>query len=285
MLSVCATIGLAVGWGGLLRCRAALRGTTLTTAWWTAAGALGFWTSVWFAAVYSATTPAVESRLWHLASVAALCPLVAVLGARRPVNNVWPAFVLLPLVFVLGMPALTSLWRGGAATLRIETPSAVGFALVLVMGAGNYLFTRLSLPALFVAAAVALPVFPLTDFGSGGTPADFAGWSGVCVGLAGSTGWLLMRRRDESPPPHERIWTEFRNLYGVVWAKRVMDRINWTAHEERWPARLELSGLVWTGDDVDEAERRRIIARLEHTFGWLLKRFVDARWIAERGGG
>lgn len=227
-----------------------------------------------------------SGHLWYLVGVAALCPLVAVLGARRPVDRVWPAFVLLPLFLVLGLPAISSFWRGTPAPLQLETPTVVGFAIVLVMGAGNYLFTRLSLPVSLLAAGIALLVYPLTEFGTATnrSPVDSAGYAGVCLGLAAASAFVLMRRRNDGLPPHERLWVDFRNAFGIVWAKRVMDRINWTAREEGWPARLDFAGLVWTQDAPGEDEKRRTIDRLTDTFRWLLKRFVDEAWIDRRLG-
>ena len=69
-----------------------------------------------------------------------VCASVACRGARSPVCRVWPVFVVLPLVAVLAVPVIATLWNhGGDVPLEIETPILIGFLLITVMGTGNYL--------------------------------------------------------------------------------------------------------------------------------------------------
>lgn len=287
MLPILAILGLAAAWFVLFRTEPVVRGTTLKPVWGISLAALTIWTGAigcrW--AFDFDATPQHSSHLCYVVAIATLAAFVMVLGARRPIDKVWPWFVLLPLVLVLMLPSWTNRLWGPDSPLRLETPRVLGFAVVLVMGIGNYLFTRLSLPALLLGTAIVLLVYPSTDYGTGSSYATALDYAGICLGLAAVSGWLLMRSRPDDLQPQERIWADFRNSYGIVWAKRVMDRVNWTAAEEKWPLRLDLHGVVWTNAEATDAEREHAIERLRATFGWLLKRFVDEGWMERRGEG
>jgi hypothetical protein len=154
----------------------------------------------------------------------------------------------------------------------------VGFLLVLVMGSGNYVGTRYTLAALLYASAIGLIVLPSTVPGR-------TDWQSVLrtIGTLLFAGGLLSaflsaRRKPPDVPDYDRIWLAFRDAYGVVWAKRVLERVNWSAREEKWAAELTFTGLAWKADPTED-ERRKTIERLNHTFEWLLKRFVSDDWI------
>ena len=96
----------------------------------------------------------------------------------------------------------------------------------------------------------------------------------------------------------DQLWLDFFDTFGVVWGRRIQDRVNFIAEKERWPTGLELHGFVWTNppeqpslqtmtDEVraiTDVARAATEARIEHTFRWLLRRFVDPQWIDERLG-
>ena len=96
----------------------------------------------------------------------------------------------------------------------------------------------------------------------------------------------------------DQLWLDFFDTFGVVWGRRIQDRVNFIAEKERWPTRLELQGFIWTGTSeepslqaltdevgaITDPARAVAEARIEHTFRWLLRRFVDPPWIDERLG-
>ncbi len=56
---------------------------------------------------------------------------------------------------------------------------------------------------------------------------------------------VIVRSTSQEPGP-ERVWRDFQELFGIVWMKRAMDRINIEfAEREQWPARL--GPTVWSG--------------------------------------
>ncbi len=279
--------GFLVAVMALIRALPRLRGTTLLAAWGAAALTLAAWVGSWVLTHVMETIAdsSAAGHLWYGVAVLALCPPVAVLGARRPVSHAWPWFVLLPLVSVFSIPSLTVIWRDGTSSpLQLETPMLLGLVLVLVMGVGNYVSTRHTLPALLYGTAVALLILPATQFGPpcGWSPGDCRTAGTLCFGLAAAAVIWTTRDNRESARGSECVWRDFRDTFGLVWAKRVMERVNWSAREENWSATLDLAGLNWATGDLSDEDRRHTRDRLEQTFRWLLKRFVDDRWLEAR---
>ena len=266
-----------------------LRQTTLPTATWCAIGGLAI------AACAQSVELANPSESngwvdlgWYFAAVILLCPGIAVLGARRPGASTWAFFVLLPLVLVLMWPAVASFQVARLADpLEIESPALVGVCLVLVMSGGNYFGTRYTLSMLYFAAALILMVVPMSvaapDFFPERSAARFVASLGLLLALA-ETNRRSRAVPDDDVSRFDVLWFDFMDSFGVVWAKRVMDRVNESARHENWTRRLELHGFVPHGEPSTPAEEARTEERMEHTFRWLLKRFVNPEWIDARLG-
>lgn len=282
-----ASIGAAVlGLAGLLVLLAGggLRDTTLRGAWAWAIVAVAGWFAVGLLTV-SRSPAGWLDRGWYVAAVLTLTPFVHVLGARRPVVRSWNGFVLLPMLAVLGLPVVTSGdWN---TPFEVELPPLLGFLLVLVMGAGNYFGTRFTLPVLVLAAGLAVAVvagsnerlvlIPNTETAR----LVAVGFFGVAVILAGRRAGHPEPEGEaaEEPEPRlELLWIDFRDLFGIVWAKRVMDRVNESLRTAGLETRLDLDGIRWTDGERPEAERV-----IQGTFAWLLKRFVDPPFAARYG--
>lgn len=231
-------------------------------------------------------SPRSRSAAQYLAAVMLLTPFIAILGARRPGANAWPWFVVLPLVMVLQWPSISQLMSGNSETaIEIPTPTLIGFTFVLVMGTGNYFGTLNTGSALICAVGTLLVVLPLTDWVSAqNTWALPAG----CILLTFAAS-LLPGRYSEAPPLVDReeadlnqLWADFRDLYGIVWAKRVMDRVNQFAERERWDVRMSLDGFV----NTDGHPAAVVADRPVQNLCWILRRFVDPvflqRYLPER---
>lgn len=223
---------------------------------------------------------------WYFAAVMLLCPGIAVLGARRPGASAWTFFVLLPLVLVLMWPAVASFQVARPTDpIEIEVPALVGFGLVLIMSGGNYFGTRYTTSTLYYAAAIVFLVAPMSaavpDVFPERATARFIASLAILLAIAETN-------RRSNPAPDDGIsrldvlWFDFMDSFGMVWAKRVMDRVNETARHEKWALQLELHGFVPTAESPSAEELRRTHERIEHTFRFLLKRFVDPEWINER---
>ena len=131
--------------------------------------------------------------------------------------------------------------------MSLETPTVFGFGLVLLMGSGNFLGTR------FATSAVLLLIGSLEIFLS------CSGWNILpeidkpsqrlsAVNLLQLAVLLpfLQSTRHESRHRVNRLWDDFRNFFGLVWALRMVERINALAVQQRWTIRLSLEGFPET---------------------------------------
>ena len=193
--------------------------------------------------------------------------------------------MLVPLLLVLGLPAAAQ-WRaaGRGDRLLLEWPMLLGYLLVLVMGVGNYIGTRRTAAALLYGIALVLAILPLAREAIGlSFHEELCRWWATAMLACG----LMLGsapRRGVARPGYDRLWLDFRDTFGIVWAKRVADRMNDAGRAQGWPVRLEMHGLAWREGAISEDERRQALAALDHTLRWLLKRFVTPEWIEIRLG-
>jgi hypothetical protein len=278
---------LAVGAGAFVLTAAfgfrVVRFTSLMTAWrWLLAAEL---------AVIAMTATDLVAGLWPgqsadygwcLTSILLLCPPVAVLGARRPGVRFWSVFILMPMVVILSWPIWTLALQGAElAGLELETPTVVGFLLVLLMGGGNYLGTRFARSALLWFLGT-LDLF-LSCTGWEIWPAGLASYrrqTAVCLlTLAVYVAWLNPPRTQ----PRNRInrlWDDFRHHFGLLWGLRMVERINALAIQEKWTARIAWNGF----NETDDGKLPFNEAEIETACRWLFRRFVDDAWISRRLG-
>ncbi|MCA9049752.1 MAG: hypothetical protein KDA89_13545 [Planctomycetaceae bacterium] len=261
----------------------------------------------------------VTAAFQYFAVVMTLTPYVHMLGARRPGVRAWPWFVVCPLVLVLLWPAVSQLTTGRSDfPVEIPSPTVFGFLLVLLMGTGNYFGTSLTSASLAAAAGTTLVLLPTTEWMS--FENDWAFSAGcVLIAFAGTLipqhffvrhpeksadstaedGTIIAgtRRTGESEAPTEPtgdaqlLWADFRDVYGMVWAKRVADRVNQFAQRENWNVRLSVFGFVAASQcretaGADSAElpcvpSSDIPERSVRVLCWVLRRFVDPPFIAQ----
>lgn len=248
-------------------------------------------------------TAAARSSLHYLSATMLLAPMTAVLGARRPGANAWPWFVVLPLILVLQWPSLSQLVNSsGREAIEIGTPAVLGALLVLLMGFGNYFGTRNTLSAALTAGAMICSLLPVSGWVSSDSIIPL-----FTSPLIAAASVLAVRRVNQlralptttAREAADRLWLTFRDFYGIVWAKRVMDRVNQFASRERWGTRLTLDGYSdsdplqpetmsvgsgtsesrtatpgMPGADVSDLPERPIAVLC-----WILKRFSSSAWM------
>lgn len=183
---------------------------------------------------------------WYFAASSMLCPWIAVLGAKRPGSRVWGWFILFPLLIVLMWPAMASAsatLRGAA--LEMESPALAGFVLVLLMGAGNYLGTKFWLGSSLLAVSVLVVVvgtLSLFHF-EFSNEQELRACATMTLGISFVRVRTSALRKRETDKTFDTIWRDFRDWFGIVWARRIQDRINKTAESESWSCRLAYSGF------------------------------------------
>ena len=277
------SVELLLAWWVVWNARKALNKTTLISAWTWSLLALTLWSTTWtFDSLFAAVSSQMGDHLWYASALIALCPAISVLGSRRPGSRVWNSFIMLPMLLTLGWPVITLAFQGSELRgLQLETPQLVAFCLVLVMGVGNYVGTGFTLPALIYGASVIALVASMSLV----APLFLANreithfWTTAFFAAS-----ILLARRTVAPPSpncFDTVWLDFFDTFGIVWGRRIQDRVNFVMQKEKLPVKLDLHGFVWNDELAANAE---VEARIEHALRWLLRRFVDPAWIDERLG-
>ena len=217
--------------------------------------------------------PAARAVFWPYAAVtASMCPLVALFGAKRPQSGPWQ-FVVLGLWIILMLPALESLVVG-----RSEPDTAglrVAFMWVLVAcGVVNYMATRFAFAATLAAVAQGLCVARLLC----PLPAAWAPTVDLTAAVLAALAvvachWPLPRPANRA----DRLWLDFRDRFGAVWALRVMVRMNVLTEHRGWPVRVRWSGFI-----LDPQATPVEVESFQRSFTMLLRSFVSKSWVQQR---
>jgi hypothetical protein len=288
---------LVPGACALALAQAKVRHTTLKPVWcWWAISGLVLAAAVLVSALKESA--GIADQLWYLAAVLLLCPLIAALGARRPGDVAWAFFVIIPLVLVLEWPAVSMMMTSDIhEPLVLQTPAVIGVFLVLLMGAGNYLGTRFTLAVILLSAAVTcfvLSVCELRPERLAAVQLRYVGCIPLVLAICSAIASLL--RWNTSEVGIRRVWSDFRDSFGIVWSRRVAERFNLMATREKLDMRMRHDGPAVENATaevrmLDSAETScrgdAILAcsrREEQILRWILKRFVDDEWLNTRFG-
>ena len=233
----------------------------------------------WFVALSESTTRA----LYYVAATAAFCPLMAVLGAKRPQNIGWQ-FIVVSLwgVFVLPVGEMLVLWQGAELD---EGPARRWFAVILLgVGLTNYALTKFGSAALLATVGQTLLSLPHLPFRIADWPWHFS-MGNLCIALA--VLYAFFQTRSGHTPPEtdlsqdadnwNGVWRDFRDAFGMVWSLRVMERVNATGKLCNWS-----DELTWFGFGKSEPIPEEESEERERTMRTLLRRFVSSDWIDQR---
>jgi len=199
-----------------------------------------------------------------------LCPLMAVLGAKRPQHRGWQ-WVVLSLWIVLVWPAAQAVLL--PAGIRVELFAAWKLFLWGLIGLGllNYLPTQNWRAAILIALGQILLLREHLWLGESPSPE----WNQpIGVGCLLSAALLISTRRKvaaNSLDPRTASWLRFRNSFGAFWALRILGRVNQTAEHSDWPLRLDWSGFATQEDRPLTQEQWE---EFEQAWATLLRRFV-----------
>lgn len=266
---------------GLWNQRRVLKETTLVSAaGWCAAAAAAI-AAVEVLEALSGEPASWISPLRFCAAALVLCPIVSVLGSKRPQHRPWN-FVVLSLWGVLSLNALTALamQRGGGYVLG--DARAWLLWVLIFMGLANYLPTRNWSAALFIAIGQVLLFAPHLPLLRGAIwlqrlPAmPSLALVFFAVGLAVVRWSSNSTRIKERVQSFDRLWLDFRDLFGLLWGLRMQERVNAASTAAKWGVQLN-----WDGLEPGElpAQHRQ---PLRQAMTGLLRRFVSHEWIAAR---
>jgi hypothetical protein len=263
----------------LLRQRADLQGTTLVAPWWWALASLLLISSaVAWIAVGGRAADGWTTHILYLAGTSSFCPLMALLGAKRPQDGAWQ-FVVLTLWVVLLLPSGETLLYHPGAMLRLHP--ARGWFLWILIGLGlfNALPTRHWFSALLAVGGQVLLLWEQLPIASNYFAAQ------PLVALALFVAALLIGsfngRATRGLGDWNRVWLDFRDSFGTLWSLRVAERFNAAALQYDWPVRLHWRGFV-AAPDIESAQSIAPNAAMQVTLWGLLRRFVSSAWVRHR---
>lgn len=277
--------GLAI-WGVCLLAwsRPSLAKTTLTLPWiWSLAALAGIIGCELWVELALPAEHWLASHLRYAAGCLTFAPLMAVLGAKRPQHRGWQ-FVVLCLLAVLLLPSAEALLFVPGRSLSLFGARPWFLVILLSVGILNYLFTRWWPSALLYAAGQCLLLaeqwpwpFPVTAW------SVTAGVACLILALALVRSGIPPRRAVEHPV--DRLWLDFRDAYGALWALRVAERFNAAADLYDWEVHLGWQGMLpreKTGRQVAEVDQQE---SMDQVLDNLLRRFVSPAWIQTRRSG
>ena len=270
------------------------RGTTaVPAAWWAGGAALAFAVESAVRASGGLTDPASQASARLAVAAFSLCPIMSLLGAKRPQHGVWQ-FIVASLAGIIALPAAS------AALVRPGSPPDVHalqrwFMLALVLVAAmNFAATRHGVAALVVAVGQLILIrqfMPFVDSLKQQRAAldAVAAWlvaTGAIVAAAQSWLWPAQQRVVGSELASRRgggadlaafdaAYLALRETLGAAWTLRIAERFNAVAESRGWPCRLRFDGLH-VGGDPDDREWRGDALRTGRA---LLRRFVSTDWM------
>lgn len=279
-----------------------VRGTTaVPAAWWAFAAALVFAVEAAIRAGGGLADPAAQAIARLMVAAVAVCPIMSLLGAKRPQHGVWQ-FIVASLAGILALPAAS------AALVRPGSPPDVHalqrwFMLALVLVAAmNFAATRHGVAAGLVAIGQLILIRQFMPFVEAGRHADpwldavAAGLVATGAAIAAAQSWLWPVRWLPARRPvtgvsarHEgeadlaalvAAYLALRETLGAAWTLRIAERFNAVAESRGWPCRLRFDGLHMDGD----AKGCEWHADAIRTGRALLRRFASPPWMRRHTG-
>jgi hypothetical protein len=256
-----------------------LRGTTLTApALWAVASLASIGAGeAWLAWRGPAVEPLTASLLRYAAAVSTFCPVMAVLGAKRPQDGAWQ-WVVLSLWIILLVPAGQAMATNSGDRLELFGAWQILIGVLIAMGLLNYLPTKYAAAAILLAIGQTLLLAPFLFDAADALASRRVGIMGI-LGAAALVLESSRRRRratsdDAEPTPLEQLnqrWFALRDGWGAFWGLRIMQRVNQSAELGHWPVRLSWwDGLSSSMDaDVDQP----VLEPIQQTLDSLLWRF------------
>lgn len=286
-----ASLTLVVGVFVLLSRRRLIGQTTLVAAWWWTLAALVAWSLVELADAlgWPRDKRGLIAALRFSAVGLTFCPVVALIGAKRPQHAAWN-FVVVALWGIVALPAAEAVFLQGRMPIGLAR-GAFLWTLILLLPI-NFLPTRYWPSALLVAAGQVLALSPQLQVVGQSTVLSYVGLVtpptllglGLCnLGLV--IAWVLSRKERRAAHAYDRLWFDFRDSFGLFWSLRVQERINAAAQQYGWDIELTWSGFRQRDNDAPLAAIDAAVEpTLRTTFKGLLRRFVSNDWIAARLG-
>jgi len=280
-----------------------VRGSTAVPAacWAAAAAALAGWNALCQAAGDVQPASAAVGRV----AVAALmvCPIMSLLGAKRPQHGVWQLIVA-TLAIVLALPAASAVLIRPGSFPDLHIIVRFFLPLLVLVGWMNFIGTRRAVAASLVAVGefgLIWPLLPGVSL-SRAIPQpqiDAAAAAAIAAGSLVAVSQSLWAGRRHALSDHgetaaaspaaarqqqfvrqiDGCLLPLRETLGAAWTLRLAERFATLAQQRGWPARLTFRGVQVAGDPADNSWQRDAARAAEA----VLRRFVSRDWLRRHG--
>jgi hypothetical protein len=272
----------AMGLGVLLAVRRVVFQTTLAGPWWWSLAAVIGWAGVELAGALGGINTGHLEALRLSAISLSFCPMVAVLGAKRPQNGAWN-FVVLSLWGIVALPAAENFFLHPGQRLMLGDARAWFLWVLILLGPINYVPTRFRVASLWLAAGQVVALSPYLALIHRPLFSHYSPVGLLIAINATRSGWIAARWFNAGTRHYDRCWLNFRDSFGLLWALRVQERVNAVARQNGWDIELNWSGFcrTETGEGISQIDLA-IEPALKASFNGLLRRFVSSEWISDR---
>ena len=237
----------------------------------------------------------------HRVVVAALsvCPVMSLLGAKRPQHGVWQ-FIVGALAAVLALPAASAILIHPGSLPDLHILARFFLPVLVIVGWMNFIGTRRAVAATLVAVGhfgLIWPLLPGIQL-EVALPQPTRDLVAICCMTAGSFLALSqavlarLRRRlvltDGVRLPLENSEFEYRvntcflalrETLGAAWTLRLAERFDHMARRRGWPVRLTFQGLQMQEESTEAGWEPDALRVMEA----LMKRFVSSAWLERHG--
>lgn len=233
--------------------------------------------------------------------VAALsvCPVMSLLGAKRPQHGVWQ-FIVGTLAAVLALPAASAILIHPGSLPDLHILGRFFLPVLVIVGWMNFMGTRRAVAATLVAVGhfgLIWPLLPGIQL-EGALPQPTRDLAAISCMTAG--GFLAvfqavfarLRRRlvvtDRVKLPLKNAEFEYRvntcflalrETLGAAWTLRLAERFDQIAGRHGWPVRLTFKGLQMQEESPEASWEPDALRAMEA----LMKRFVSSAWLERHG--
>tara|TARA_Y100001960_G_C14781417_1_gene887059 strand:+ start:8324 stop:9205 length:882 start_codon:yes stop_codon:yes gene_type:complete len=279
ILAGIATMLLGVAFGKI-------KTTTLLAPWcWLLA-------TIWSIAVSHAMMPASDAAgdqhwidaLQFSAHAMVFCPFMSLLGARRPQNKMWE-FIVFSLWLVLILPALETVLLNPGQLADTQGLRAWFMLILIAVSALNVILSRFWISGIFIGVSQYLLVNPNLPHWA---RLDYSHTVELGLGFAIASFLIvfILPKPDRAHLREEdRVWLDYRDMFGGMWALRIKERINSSATMYRWDLRLTWDGFVTAdGSALPDELPEKTQKVLHNHFYSLMRKFVPRVWIDKRLG-
>lgn len=264
-----------------------VRETTLVIPWaWT----FGCFALVTATSCYAGLVPAEERvssflAIQFAAASGTLCPIVALVGAKRPQHTAW-SFVVVSLWLVLALPAAEVICLHPGQELEINSIRGWFLWVLIAVEVSCFTITKYCFAIWWLAVAQVLwlfdwlPLLPESTWLTG-VRELFGLWM---MSYAIVMAWLMMAiTANRQRFAYDRLWLDFRDSFGLFWALKLAERVNDAGQQAGWDFDLGWTGFRTKSSfaPLEKLPPEEATA-LRNSLQGLLRRFVSAEWISER---